>query len=143
MTINNSHKPIGTNVGRNLQKQVGSTYGERRQLSNLGSNTESHVQKTRDFFAQQKGENAGPEIFSPNAQFLGTKRVLPEDKIKAIERGRRPKATVTDDMRLAFLDKIISGSGENAPPSQIKPAIKQTVRAIAGLKKPVRATGAN
>ena len=133
MTINNSHKPIGNAAGHDTGRRSGATFGERRQLGNhtaFGDNIQAH--KQRDFFSSQRTEKTGAEVFSSNAQFLGGRKVVPHKIIEAGHAHAKPK--ITDSTRLAFLDRIIAASGENAPPQTVKPAIKQVVRAIAAKK---------
>lgn len=136
MTINNSNKPLGSNIGNSLQKRAGATFGERRSLSATGSIGENQAPKARDFFSTHKTDSKNTEVFSSNAQFLGTKKVLPHKVIESGKAHSRPK--ISDDVRLAFLDNIIAGPAENRAPSTIKPAIKQTVRTIANLKNPIK-----
>jgi len=140
MTINNSHKPIGAGISQSNQKRAGSTFGERRQLNNQATFGENiQAQKQRDFFSAQKTQSGGMEVFSPNAQFLGTRKVVPHKIVESGHAHARPK--LTDDTRLAFLDNIIAGTGENRPPQSIRPAIKQTVKTIASFKTPIKTTG--
>lgn len=138
MAINNSNKPIGYNIRQDIKTQVGSTYGERRQFSTSSMGiSESLTQKYRDF--SKPTEDIKPvERFSSNATFISGKEVIPH---KVIEAGRaHPKARINDDVRLAFLEKIISGPGENRAPSQIKAPARPALRPAASLKSPIKST---
>lgn len=111
-------------------KRVGSNYSERRQLS---SNQPSFSESAKTSIARDNfGAKAATatENFSSNANYSSSKVKTPV--LTRLENGRLPRAAaesasprVTDDMRLAFLDKIIS-TGKPA----IKTAVKSTTRQI-------------
>ena len=117
MAISNSNKPVTS------QRQVGATYGERRQLVNGNINTENQIQRPRDFFKQSEIRPVAQ--FSSNAQYVGGNIVIPH---KVIEEGHLPKPTISDKTRLTFLDKIISGYGDNRPPQTTRPTSKTLVK---------------
>ncbi len=137
MAINNFNKPIGYNI-QQVKTQVGSNYGERRQHSmNSHGISEPQIQRSRDFFKPTE-ENKPVERFSSNATFSTERHVLPH---KAVETGRaHNKVRINDDVRLAFLDKIISGPGENRAPSQLKAPVRPTLRLASTLKSPIKST---
>ncbi len=100
MSVNNRNRPIGQGVGN--------TYGERQRFNAANISPEQQVQRHRDVF----GVKPSP-IFSPNAKYNNGRLAQP---LKSVETGKtheRPK--ITDDMRLAFLNRI-AGAGENRPP---------------------------
>lgn len=134
----NSNKPIGYNVRQDIKNQVGSNYGERRQHSmNNHGLSESQVQRSRDFFKPTE-ENRTVERFASNATFSTERHVLPH---KTVEAGRsQNKARINDNVRLAFLDKIISGPGDNRHPTQIKAPTMPVLKPASTLKSPIKST---
>lgn len=138
MTINNSNKPIGYNIRQDIKTQVGSTYGERRQLSTGSSGFSApQVQRQRDFF--KPTEDIKPvERFSSNATFLSGREALAHNMIEAGK--AHPKARINDNVRLAFLDRIISGPGENRAPSQIKAPVRPALKPVSTLKTSIKST---
>lgn len=140
MSINNSNKPIGYNIRQDIKTQVGSNYGERRQhFTNNHGISEPQVQRSRDFFKPTE-ENKTVERFSSNATFSTERHILPH-RHRAVEAGRaHNKARINDDVRLAFLDRIISGPGENRAPSQLKAPTRPALRLAPTLKSPIKST---
>jgi hypothetical protein len=111
-------KPVGSNIKKDPSTHVGGTYGERKELQPNGIMHEGNIQRNVDFYKVQK--EATTEQFSKNAQFLGTKKVMSHTKL---EKGMmHARHLISDDVRVAFLNKIISGDGisahaENKPPA--------------------------
>lgn len=104
-----NNKPIGT-----TQRQVGNTYGERRNYSTGNLSSEPQISKNKEF-----GSKVGTDGFAANAQFIKGKNNTQGHRI--VEAGKaHPKATITDERRVAFLDSIIAEAGENKPPRLIK-----------------------
>ncbi len=136
MAINNSNKPIGYNTRQDIKNHVGSTYGERHQhLTNGHGTSEPQIQRSRDFF-KPTDENKTVERFASNATFSTERHDLPH---KAVETGRAHDKVrrIDDNVRLAFLEKLISGSGENRAPSQLKTPAKPALRLAVSLKSPI------
>lgn len=126
MAINNSHKPIGPNVKHDPGRAVGGTYGERRQSTVNYQSMDVNVIRHRDFF-ERKHEVS--ELPAANADFkLGRNKISVSHKI--VETGKAHAGPrITDDARLAFLDRIIAGPAENRAPS-----------AASSTKNPVKST---
>lgn len=101
----NSNKPIS-------QKQVGGTYGERRQLSSNSMASEPQIQRSKDFFSAKTADT--DRAFSSNAQYIRGKNVLPHKKIETGNAHNR--SHITDSERFAFLDQVIAGPAENRSP---------------------------
>lgn len=116
MAINN-HKPIGSNIRHDTSKQVGGTYGERRQFeSTRNTIQEPQIYRPRDSFGTNERVTFGP------GQYLGTKKVLPHKLIEAGKTAKRLKPS--DELAISFLDVLISGKvskpAENVSPQVIK-----------------------
>jgi hypothetical protein len=97
-----------------MGRVVGGTYGERRQSSVNCQSIEAQVVRHRDFFERR---HDAAEMPSANAEFKINKgrNVAP---IKTVESGKAHGGTrITDDARVAFLDKIIAGQAENRAPA--------------------------
>jgi hypothetical protein len=134
MAINNSHKPVGSGVRQSDQQKVGNTYGERRQnFTNTIGHAEAASQRSKySFGREEKVNEKAAEIFSSNAEFVGGKLFSHQAAVKNLEAGvkARPR-NISDDMRLAYLNKII---GEN-PKKQIEIQAKNPINSKLKLIK--------
>jgi len=134
MAINNFHKPIGSGIKHDSNRVVGGTYGERRNASVNYQPIDVNVIRHRDFF-ERKQEAA--ELPAANADFKVKNggRTTPH---KIVEAGKAHGGSrITDDARLAFLDKIIAGPAENRAPSAVA-SPKTTVKSISKPQGQVR-----
>lgn len=118
MASQNSFKPVGANVRQDPSTHVGGTYGERKKLQSNGITHEGNIQRNVDFYKVQK--EAIDQLPKSNAQFLGNKKLMTHTKI---EKGMmHAKHLISDDVRVAFLEKIISGANVAAPAQNVPPA---------------------
>lgn len=124
MAITKYQRPINANANQNSQKQVGGTYGERRQLSHNHMSAEPTVQRAKDFFGTKQMTERAVETFASNTKFID-RQVSPQQIEKALENGLKKKPVITDQTFLNFLNKVIAGPAENKPPQPSKLPIKK------------------
>lgn len=134
MASQNSFKPVGANIKPDPSTHVGGTYGERKKLQSNGITHEGNIQRNVDFYRVQK--EGLDQLPKSNTQYLGTKRLMSHTKI---EKGMmHAKHLISDDVRVAYLNKIMGGvdvaaHAENKPPvnvnSQVGGAVSQKIGA--------------
>lgn len=132
MAINNSHKPIGADIGQGPQKTVGNDYGSRRQWNSNNISSEPQIQRSRDFFGVKPSEINPVETFESNAKFV-TRQVTPTQVVKALEAGKKVRPKISDNAFLKYLETVIAGPGDNLRPSatvsEPKTPIKSSIKA--------------
>ncbi|PIR17933.1 MAG: hypothetical protein COV46_02155 [Deltaproteobacteria bacterium CG11_big_fil_rev_8_21_14_0_20_49_13] len=125
MAIHNSHKPIGS---QNIAKQVGGTYGERKNITNQSStSSDPQIQRSKDFFGTKANEARPVERFASNARFE-QKKATARNVVNALENGRKVRPAIPDQAFLNFLEKVISGPCENRPPAHAKNPIRSSIK---------------
>lgn len=125
MAINNSHKPIGSQI---ISKQVGGTYGERKSITDQSPATSGQqIQRSKDFFGTKANEARPVERFASNARYE-QKKTTARNVVNALENGRKVRPGIPDQAFLNFLEKVISGPGENRPPAHAKTPVRSSVK---------------
>ncbi|MBI2092395.1 MAG: hypothetical protein HYT75_05340 [Deltaproteobacteria bacterium] len=133
MAINNSHKPISSGARQSEQQKVGATYGERRQnFTNTIGHTEATNQRSKySFGREEKVNEKAVEVFSSNAEFVGGKLFSHQKAVKNLEAGAKARPhNISDDMRLAYLDKIIGAAPKNKAETQAKTPVNSRTKLI-------------
>ncbi len=130
MAINNSHKPVGSNVNQDSPNRVGNTYAERKNRGSQGMvSSELQVLRSRDFFGPKPNEANPVDRFGANATYE-KKQAGANNIMNALENGRKRHGTIPDNIFLNFLDKVIANPGDNKPPAQVKTQVKSAIKLI-------------